>query len=44
VRMNDSGSDLTFLAPKPKKRSRRKATSTPAGSDAAVGGGAGPQH
>jgi len=40
VRANDGGGDLSFLAPKP-KRSRRKKTA--AGSDAAVGGGAGPQ-
>jgi broad specificity phosphatase PhoE len=42
VRANDGGGDLSFLAPKPKpKRSRR--TKAAAGSDAAVGGGAGPQ-
>jgi probable phosphomutase (TIGR03848 family) len=38
VRTNDVGGDLGFLAPR-KRRSRRKGA---AGSDAAVGGGAGP--
>ena len=40
VRANDGGGDLSFLAPKPKRTRRKKAA---AGSDAAVGGGAGPQ-
>ena len=40
VRANDGGGDLSFLAPKP-RRTRRKRAAT--GSDAAVGGGAGPQ-
>ena len=39
VRMNDGGGDLSFLAPKPKRKSRRKTGA----SDAAVGGGAGRQ-
>ena len=47
VRMNDGGGDLSFLAPKPRKKSRRKAGSAAgspgSSSDAAVGGGAGPQ-
>ena len=51
VRMNDGGGDLSFLAPKPKRKSRRKAGSTGSSarratarsSDAAVGGGSGPQ-
>jgi probable phosphomutase (TIGR03848 family) len=38
VRVNDSGGDLSFLAPR-KNRSRRR---RPATSDAAVGGGTGP--
>ena len=40
VRANDGGGDLSFLAPKPKRSRRKKAA---AGSDAALGGGAGPQ-
>lgn len=40
VRANDGGGDLSFLAPKPKRSRRRKAAAT---SDAAVGGGSGPQ-
>jgi probable phosphomutase (TIGR03848 family) len=40
VRANDGGGDLSFLAPKPKRTRRKKAAT---GSDAAVGGGAGPQ-
>lgn len=47
VRMNDGGGDLSFLAPKPKRKGRRKdgssAGSPASASDAAVGGGAGPQ-
>lgn len=55
VRMNDGGGDLSFLAPEPKRKSRRKAgsatgssrssgrSSSARSSDAAVGGGAGPQ-
>ncbi|HTE74861.1 MAG TPA: histidine phosphatase family protein [Actinomycetes bacterium] len=55
VRMNDGGGDLSFLAPKPKRKSRRKAGSSGSSStrssaresarssDAALGGGAGPQ-
>ena len=39
VRANDGGGDLSFLAPKPKRTRRKKAA---AGSDAALGGGAGP--
>jgi probable phosphomutase (TIGR03848 family) len=39
VRANDGGGDLSFLAPRPKRTRRKKAA---AGSDAAVGGGAGP--
>jgi probable phosphomutase (TIGR03848 family) len=39
VRANDGGGDLSFLAPGPKRTRRKKAA---AGSDAAVGGGAGP--
>ena len=40
VRANDGGGDLSFLSPRPKRTRRKKAS---AGSDAAVGGGAGPQ-
>jgi len=41
VRANDGGGDLAFLAPKPKRTRRRKPAL--ASSDAALGGGAGPQ-
>ena len=51
VRMNDGGGDLSFLVPRPKRKSRRKAgsagsaagSSSARSSDATVGGGAGPQ-
>jgi probable phosphomutase (TIGR03848 family) len=43
VRINDSGGDLSFLAPAPARRRRPRAAAHPAASDAVVGGGSGGQ-